>query len=214
MATRTSVQSCYYRLLNVQYSASHVEIKEAFFKLAKTLHPDVNGGCPDKTKEFKLVSQAYDILSDPSLRKKYDWESGAHHARSRANWKAAGDFQSQASNGGKNADWGKVYAPKPPPGFEVFDHQLWYEMHYNGGDLKEALERGRSRRQEVSSRGSSHPQSSNVISQRRGGHTSNNFEHLQKIKLKDDIVARMNFRRANRRKRRALDEIDQGCTLS
>jgi DnaJ-class molecular chaperone len=60
-----------YDLLGVSKTATSAEIKKAYHKLARSLHPDVN---PDKAaaEKFKKVSAAYEILSDPEKRKNYD----------------------------------------------------------------------------------------------------------------------------------------------
>ena len=62
----------YYSILGISRSASEKEIKQAFRKLARKHHPDVNPG--DKTAEakFKEISAAYEVLSDKEKRQKYD----------------------------------------------------------------------------------------------------------------------------------------------
>lgn len=62
----------YYKILGVKREATEQEIKQAYRKLARKLHPDVNPG--DKTAEakFKEVNEAYEVLSDKEKRKKYD----------------------------------------------------------------------------------------------------------------------------------------------
>jgi molecular chaperone DnaJ len=61
----------HYEVLGVDRSASSEEIKKAYRKLARELHPDVNPSA-DAAERFKLVTHAYDVLSDPQQRQQYD----------------------------------------------------------------------------------------------------------------------------------------------
>jgi molecular chaperone DnaJ len=62
----------YYNILGVGRNASDKEIKQAFRKLARKYHPDVNPGDKSAEEKFKQVSEAYEVLSDADKRKKYD----------------------------------------------------------------------------------------------------------------------------------------------
>lgn len=62
----------YYKILNVPRGASADEIKKAFRKLARQYHPDVNPGDKKAEARFKEINEAYEVLSDPDKRKKYD----------------------------------------------------------------------------------------------------------------------------------------------
>jgi curved DNA-binding protein len=61
----------FYQVLGVSRSASQDEIQSAYRKLARTYHPDVNKD-PAAEDRFKEISEAYDVLSDPDQRRRYD----------------------------------------------------------------------------------------------------------------------------------------------
>ncbi|MBZ4672048.1 molecular chaperone DnaJ [Deferribacterales bacterium Es71-Z0220] len=62
----------YYEILGVDKSASQDDIKKAYRKLARKYHPDINPNNKEAEEKFKLVSEAYAVLSDPEKRKQYD----------------------------------------------------------------------------------------------------------------------------------------------
>ena len=64
----------YYRALGVERTASADDIKAAFRRLAKSLHPDQGGGGADQ-ETFRRLVEAYEALRDPQLRLRYDSES-------------------------------------------------------------------------------------------------------------------------------------------
>jgi len=61
-----------YKRLGVAPTATDAEIKKAYRKLAKELHPDLHPGDPQAEARFKDVNEAYKTLSDPDKRKSYD----------------------------------------------------------------------------------------------------------------------------------------------
>lgn len=62
----------YYEILGITRDADDAEIKKAFRKQAKNYHPDLNPGDEESEKKFKEVNEAYEVLSDPAKREKYD----------------------------------------------------------------------------------------------------------------------------------------------
>jgi DnaJ-class molecular chaperone len=62
----------YYDVLGVGRGASESEVKKAFRRLARELHPDVNAHDPEAEEKFKAAAEAYEVLSDPERRAAYD----------------------------------------------------------------------------------------------------------------------------------------------
>ena len=62
----------YYEILGVSRDASDRDLKSAFRRLARELHPDVNHDDPTTEARFKEVAEAYEVLSDPDQRARYD----------------------------------------------------------------------------------------------------------------------------------------------
>ena len=62
----------YYKILGVDKKASQQEIKKVYRRLARQYHPDVNPGVKSAEARFKEINEAYEVLSDPDKRQKYD----------------------------------------------------------------------------------------------------------------------------------------------
>jgi len=78
----------YYKILGVDKNASDNDIKSAYRKLARKLHPDLNPNDKEAHKKFQQVNEANEVLSDPEKRKKYDkygkdWEHGEEYEKAR-----------------------------------------------------------------------------------------------------------------------------------
>jgi DnaJ-class molecular chaperone len=102
----------YYKTLGVTKSSSEKEVKQAFRKLARKFHPDVNPGDKAAETRFKEINEAYEVLGDPAKRKKYD-ELGSNwrayeqaEARGEANPFAGGRWNVDFGGGGGGGQGG------------------------------------------------------------------------------------------------------------
>jgi molecular chaperone DnaJ len=107
VSTRDFIEKDYYGALGVPQNADAAEIKKAYRKLARDLHPDKNPGNAEAETRFKEVSEAYDVLSDPKRRGEYDEARrlfGAGGAGARAGF--PGGFPGA---GGQTFDFGDLF---------------------------------------------------------------------------------------------------------
>src|SRR5687768_15349091 len=112
----------YYSTLGVTKTSSDKEIKQAYRKLARKFHPDVNPGDKSKESKFKEINEAYEVLGDPEKRKKYD-ELGA-------NWRMYEQAGAQGANpfaGGWNVNRGPG-GGGPQGGFRTMTQEEMDEM--------------------------------------------------------------------------------------
>jgi curved DNA-binding protein len=89
----------YYKVLGIDKKATEQEIKSAYRKLARKLHPDLNPNDKDAKKKFQEINEANEVLSDPEKRKKYDQYG--------ENWKHAEEFQNAGQYQGQPSDAGR-----------------------------------------------------------------------------------------------------------
>src|SRR5665213_1887024 len=88
-----------YEILGVARIASPEEIRKAYYRLAKKLHPDLNPGNSDAEERFKEVSSAYDLLSDSDKRQRFDRGEIDASGTERPTERFYKDFASEAATG-------------------------------------------------------------------------------------------------------------------
>jgi curved DNA-binding protein len=90
----------YYEILGVKREASEDQIRQAYRKLARKHHPDLNPGDKAAEEKFKEINEANEVLSDPEKRKRYD-QLGA-------NWRDGAEFTPPPGWGQVNVDFGNL----------------------------------------------------------------------------------------------------------
>jgi DnaJ-class molecular chaperone len=111
----------YYATLGLTKTATDKEIKQAFRKLARKFHPDVNPGDKAAETRFKEINEANEVLSDPEKRRKYD-ELGA-------NWRAY--EQAGAGGAGPQGAWNANFGGAPG-GFRTMTQEEMNSMFGEG----------------------------------------------------------------------------------
>ena len=141
----------YYETLGVSKTASEEEIRSAFRKLARKYHPDVAKDKKTAEEKFKEINEAYEVLSDPEKRKKYD-QLGA-------NWNQPGGFQPPPDWGG-GAQPGGYYQWSGGDGGGGVDFEFggtgfsdFFEAFFGGGRGRSAFG-GFGQREHTAERGS------------------------------------------------------------
>jgi len=98
----------YYKILGVRQTATKAEIRSAYRKLARVLHPDFNGGSTKAAREFSLLSKAYHTLTNPQERAFYDDRLKAQSKRSYSILHSDNPHAQRARNLAVQARWDRV----------------------------------------------------------------------------------------------------------
>ena len=125
----------YYKILGVNKNASADDIKKAYRKLARKLHPDLNPNDKEAHRKFQEANEANEVLSDPEKRAKYD--------KYGENWKHGEAFekaqqQRQWSGGGQSFDFGDD--------FSGGDFSDFFRSMFGGGGFSQRQEGRASRK--------------------------------------------------------------------
>jgi curved DNA-binding protein len=118
----------YYKILGIDKSATQKEIKNAYRKLARKYHPDLNPNDKDAKKNFQLINEAHEVLGDPDKRKKYDrygkdWKHADEYA-------AAGESRYRTSGSGGRTHTSTHFDDSFS---DFFENLFGSSTHYSGG---------------------------------------------------------------------------------
>jgi curved DNA-binding protein len=92
----------YYKILGIDKTALPKEIKNAYRKFARKYHPDLNPNDKDAKKNFQLINEANEVLSDPEKRKKYDQYG--------KDWKHADEFEKARQSQAQSNSYGSGFS--------------------------------------------------------------------------------------------------------
>jgi len=114
----------YYKILGIDKTASEDDIKKAYRKLARKLHPDLNPNDKEAHQKFQQINEANEVLSDPDKRKKYDQYG--------KDWQHADQFEQQRQQRGQSRyTGGQEYSSDDDSDFSSF-----FESMFGGSGRK------------------------------------------------------------------------------
>ena len=133
----------YYKILGIEKTATSKDIKNAYRKLARKFHPDLNPNDKDAKNNFQQINEANEVLSDPEKRKKYDqygndWQHAEEYEKANQN-----RAQSSGSRGSRNS------GPQSGADFSEFFESMFggspgagrgRQMKYRGEDYTSELQ--------------------------------------------------------------------------
>lgn len=127
----------YYKILGIDKTASEKDIKNAYRKLARKHHPDLNPNDPEANKKFQQVNEANEVLSDPEKRKKYDqygenWQHAEAYEQAKQQ-QQAGRTYSGYSGGGPGGGFNYESFGGEGEDFSDFFQSMFGNMGGGGG---------------------------------------------------------------------------------
>ena len=112
----------YYKILGIDKNATEDEIKKAYRKLARKLHPDLNPNDKEAHQKFQQINEANEVLIDPAKRKKYDQYG--------KDWQHADQFEQQR----RSADHTQPGGAQDFSGFGDHDFSGFFESLFGQGE--------------------------------------------------------------------------------
>lgn len=130
----------YYKVLGIDKKATEDDIKKAYRKLARKLHPDLNPNDKNAHQQFQQVNEANEVLSDPEKRMKYD--------KYGKDWQHAEQFEQQRQSQRSHPQGEQYYSDDSDSEFSSFFESMFggsgrgRKAKYRGQDLNAALKLG------------------------------------------------------------------------
>ena len=121
----------YYKILGINKGASEDDIKKAYRKLARKLHPDLNPNDKEAHQKFQQINEANEVLSDPEKRKKYDTYG--------KDWQHADQFEQQKKSRQQYQNTGGQQFHED---FEGGDFSSFFDSMFGGGGSRQTKFRG------------------------------------------------------------------------
>lgn len=118
----------YYKILGVDKNIPQKDVKKAYLKRAKQFHPDLHPDDPKAKAKFQALNEAYDVLSDPERRRKYD-QYGEQWKQADAFNGGQGGFGGFGQGGGSPFEGFDFNSFKGGSGFSSFFENLFGGMH-------------------------------------------------------------------------------------
>lgn len=145
----------YYKILGVSKTATQDEIKNAYRKLARKLHPDLNPNDKNANKRFQEINEANEVLGDPDKRKKYDqygkdWKHGEEFEKARQQRQSSGQGGGFSGFGGdfEGSDFSDFFSSMFGGGGQSRSQARYRGQDYNA-EMKINLSDAYSTRQET-----------------------------------------------------------------
>lgn len=138
----------YYKVLGVSRDAGKEEIRKAYRKIARKYHPDLNPDDKEAEKKFKQANEAYEVLSDPEKRKKYDkygkdWEHAEAFEQARRQQGGAGrTYTYSTGDFGEGSDFSDFFRSMfgDEAAFGGFGRGRRRTMSFRGEDFRAELQ--------------------------------------------------------------------------
>ncbi|KAM6932922.1 dnaJ (Hsp40) homolog, subfamily C, member 30b [Xenentodon cancila] len=141
-------RTAYYDILNVSPSATQSQIKTAYYKQSFIYHPDKNPESKEATQRFSEISEAYTVLGNISLRRKYDRGILNQSDIQRAGRPSSKDTTSKSTKSQQQGQQQRTRQFSQAGGKPMFDFDAFYQAHYGEQLQRERAMRARKQRME------------------------------------------------------------------